>query len=151
MKKKPIIAGLVLVLLLAAGAGAFFYLKKGASGAHGSADATAEAESHKTVPVKLPFLPVPVIEQGELRRYAIVGITLETAGDTDAAAVKADLPRVVDAFLDALHSQDDGGAIMEQTTAPASLIPRLQTALNKSEIGRRVRGIVISPIRPTPR
>lgn len=147
--KKLIIAGLVLLLLLA-GAGAFFYFKKGFGDARASSQAK-ETEAHKVVAVKLPFLPVPIVEQGEVRRYALVGVTLDMSSDADADAMKAELPRIVDAFLGAMHSDPDGRETTDLTTDPNSLTPRLQTALNTFEIGRRVRALEISPVRPAQR
>ena len=148
MKKKVLILGAVLLLCLVAGA-AFFYWNKKSSGSQ--AEETSESANKNPVPVRLPFLPVPVVEHGELRYYAIVGITLETGGDGDAAAVKANLPRVMDALLDALHSEE-GHPLQDQAIEPALLGRKLKAALASLDIGSRVHKVVVSPNQhPVPR
>lgn len=146
MNKKAIF-GIVGVLLLLGGGGAVYFVERPGE----AAAAETPAELATPVAVRIPFLAVPVIEAAKLRRYAIVSITMEMANQGDADAVKGDLPRIVDAFLDVFHVEANGTPIQDQAGEDADLTARAQAARPRLPDAERIRRIVISTNHPVPR
>lgn len=144
MNKKVVFVGVG--LLLAAGGGAFYALERprGASAAEAAATATP------SVPVRIPFLAVPIVKAGALQRYTIVSLTIETPSQDDADAVKKDLPRVVDAVLVAFHDGPDGQPVAEQTNDGDALSATLQRGLARFPDAAHIRRIVVRSNSPTP-
>ena len=147
MNKKVILIGCAALLLVGGGTGGLLFFKR-----HGDASAAeAPAAPTASVPVRIPFLAVPVIENNVLRYYTIVAVTIETPSAGDAQAVKRDLPRVVDGLLDAFHTASNGRPIGNQSADAAALSERLTLAIRSQPIGQRVRNVVVSTDHPTPR
>jgi flagellar basal body-associated protein FliL len=144
LNKKVVFVGIG--LLLAAGGGAFYALER----PRGAAAAEAAAAATPSVPVRIPFLAVPIVKGGELQRYTIVSLTIETPSQGDADAVKKDLPRVVDAVLVAFHNGPDGQPLAEQTNAAAALSATLQRSLARFPDAAHIRRIVVTSNSPTP-
>lgn len=123
MNKKVVFVGIG--LLLAGGGGAFWALER----PRGAVAAETPAKESPSVPVRIPFLAVPIVTAGELERYAIVSLRIDTPSQGDADAVKKDLPRLVDAVLVAFHRSPDGKPLADQAVDDDALSARLQRAL----------------------
>jgi flagellar basal body-associated protein FliL len=144
LNKKVVFVGVG--LLLAVGGGAFYALER----PRGAAAAETHEQATPSVPVRIPFLAVPIVTAGELQRYAIVSLTIETPSQGDADAVKKDLPSVVDAVLVAFHEGQDGQPVVDQTTDTAALSARLQHGLARFPDAAHIRRIVVTSNHSTP-
>jgi flagellar basal body-associated protein FliL len=145
VNKKVVFVGIGLLLM--AGGGAFYGLER----PRAATAAETSASSAESVPVRIPFLAVPIVAAGKLQRYVIVALTVDTPSQGDADAVKKDLPRVVDAILATFHHGADGQPLVDQADDEAALSARLQQSLKHFPDAAHIRGIVVSSNRAPPR
>ena len=90
----------------------------------------AEAEPTEAGPrvpsVSMPTLVAPVNINGELRRYAYLGVTLELVNESDKPMLMDKIPYLQDAFLREVH----GGPSISLNGDPVQLdLPSLSTRL----------------------
>lgn len=130
--KKIIIMVVLLLVLAGAGVGGWFYYQGLQEPEAVNADAPPPPPPHPVF-VRISPVVVPVIGNTKAEQFITLVVSLEVDGDSKAAQVQEQMPRLVDAFIVALYGVLDDESVMDGKIVNIPLIKgKLKEAANKA-------------------
>ena len=129
--KNIIFAAILLIVLGAGGAGAYFYFGKPANASIGESDEHHAAKDAKTAGhedkshheyVELDPLILPIIDQSGVTQVISMVVVIEVADAHDAEIVKKNQPRLKDAYIQEMYGTLNSHAALSDGVVQVNMI-----------------------------
>lgn len=138
--KKILVPVLALIMLLAGGAGAYFYMGQseaatGDAPAHEAKKAEGEGEGLKIAYVSMDPIMLPIIDREGISQTVSLVVKLEVADETKVPDIEQKLPKLADAFLSDMY-----GALSQEGAMQGGVIKVSTLKARLASITKRVLG-----------
>ena len=153
--KKVLIPILALLLLAGGGAGAYFYMGKseastGGAKAEAKKDAPKDGESTVTF-VPMEAIVLPVIGRDGISQTVSMVVSLQVSDKEKAEKIKAQLPKLQDAFLSEMYGSLSSPATMEGGVIKVSALKEQLVQIAKKVLGDdQIDGVLLQVLQQHP-